>query len=138
MNILSEEVVREAKKRLGGKPSLEKVWEEIKRLQSLYESCTESKLWKRVDIQSREGQELIKKTVFCLVEELFELTNSLKNRLWTQTQYEVDLPRLYDELADAAIFFVILAHQLHLDPESFLEIVMRKIIVNKFRVRSGY
>jgi len=138
MNILSNEVVKEAKKRLGDNPSLQRLWEEIEKLQRLYESQTESKLWKRVDLQSREGQELIKRTVFCLAEELFELTNALKNRPWTQTQYETDIPRLLDELADATIFLIILAHQLGLDAETFLEIVMRKIIVNEWRVETGY
>lgn len=138
MNILSDEVVREAKKRLGDNPSLQRLWEEIEKLQRLYEEKTESKLWKRVDIQTREGQELIKRTIFYIAEELFEISGCLKNRVWTQTQYEVDVSHLLDEVADTFLFFIILCHQLGLDAEKLLEIAMRKVVVNEWRVKSGY
>lgn len=139
VNILDPWVVEEARKRLRSHSDLLKtIWAEVEKLQIQYHSNTESKLWQQPDLNSKDGQKLVKWTIFCLAEELFELANALKNRPWVNTEYPVDVNRLYDELADAAIFFIILCHQLRLSPEKLAEIVIRKAVVNEWRIKSKY
>jgi len=139
VNILDPWVIEEARKRLSRySDKLDAIWKEIENLQTLYHNSTESKLWVRPDLNTKEGQKLVKWTILCAVEELFELANALKNRPWVQSEYLVDVNRLYDEVADAVIFLVILFHQLGLDPEKLSDIVIRKVVVNEFRVRSRY
>lgn len=92
----------------------------------------------KVNIETKEGQRKLKWNVFCLVEELFELTNEFKNRPWADTEYLVDKDHIMEELADVSFFFLRLINMLGISPEKFLELVVRKYLVNKFRVRSQY
>jgi len=139
VNILDSSVAEEAQRRLSKYDDLLRaVWSELEKLSHMYSSNTESKLWIRVNPNTREGQEVLKWTIFCCVEELFELANALKNRPWVKSEYVVDVNRLYDELADAMLFILLLAHQLGLNPDSLADVLMRKVVVNEFRIRSKY
>lgn len=112
---------------------LEFLWRKIKELNGAFGGTNDP-----VDIYSKAGQETLKSIVFWLVEELFEFTNAMKNRPWARSEYLIDEWRLYDEIADAAAFFILLCIRLGLDAQKFFEIVLRKIAVNEFRIRSNY
>jgi len=92
----------------------------------------------KADIHTKEGQKVWKEVMFNLVEELFEAANTLKNRPWVQTEYEVDLNHLYDELADALWYFVLLIHLSGLNADEMFRIFLAKWKVNNFRRESGY
>jgi len=139
VNIIDPHVVDEARKRLEKyNDLLEAMWKEVENLSTQYTNNTDSKLWSRVDLSTKEGQMTVKWTVLCAVEELFELINAMKNRPWVQSEYLVDVNRLYDELADAIAFIIVLSYQLGLDPKKLADIVVRKVVVNEFRIRSKY
>lgn len=92
-----------------------------------------------IPIETKQGQEKLRKLIWYTVEELFEAVNTFKNdREWVQTQYELDLWKLYDEIADALGFFITLCRYLHLDADKLFEIYLRKWKVNMFRINSKY
>jgi NTP pyrophosphatase (non-canonical NTP hydrolase) len=92
-----------------------------------------------IPLDSRNGQEKLRKLFWYMVEELFEAINALKNdRDWVKTEYELDLWRVYDEIADALGFFITICRYLKLDPDKLYEIYLRKWKVNVFRVNSQY
>lgn len=92
-----------------------------------------------IPIETREGQEKLRKLIWYTVEELFEAVNSFKNdREWVQTEYELDLWKLYDEIADAFGFLITICRYLHLDADKLFEIFLRKWKVNMFRLNSKY
>lgn len=118
------------------------VFDECRELQKLfretYQKNSTDLSIDSVDLNTVKGQLEVKQMIWNVAEELFELANCFKNRPWTQSQYSVDDGRVYDELADSAIFFVHLVRKLGLDSEKFTELLLKKIEVNKFRARSRY
>jgi NTP pyrophosphatase (non-canonical NTP hydrolase) len=92
-----------------------------------------------ISLDSREGQEKLRKLIWYTVEELFEAVNGFKNdREWVQTQYELDLWKIYDEIADAFGFLITVCRYLKLDSTKLFEIFLRKLKVNMFRLESKY
>jgi NTP pyrophosphatase (non-canonical NTP hydrolase) len=92
-----------------------------------------------INVDTREGQEKLRKLFWYMIEELFEAVNALKNdREWVRTEYEIDRWRIYDEIADALGFFITICRYLGLDPMKLYEIYLRKFKVNMFRVESKY
>ena len=91
-----------------------------------------------VDLDSVEGQAVVRKYAYFMVEELFEAMNLMKNRPWTKSTYPVDKNRLDDEIADTIAFFLQLMIIMGYDPEKLRDIYLRKVIVNNFRIRSNY
>jgi len=89
-------------------------------------------------IDTKEGQNQIKHLVFCCVEEMFEMTNTLKNRPWTKTEVPVDRQHFLDELADMLAFFMELLVMTGLTVDEIFEIYLRKLKINRFRRESGY
>jgi len=91
-----------------------------------------------VDLNTKEGQEAIRFLTYCVIEELCESTNILKNRRWTKTELPVDKDHFYEELTDAVLFFVELLLVAGLTPAKVYELYLRKWKVNIFRIESGY
>jgi len=92
-----------------------------------------------IDLDTREGQEKLRRLLWFTIEELFEAVNVLKNsRDWVRTEYEVDLLHLYDEIADALGFLITVLRYLGLDARKTYELFLRKWKVNMFRVESNY
>jgi NTP pyrophosphatase (non-canonical NTP hydrolase) len=92
-----------------------------------------------IKIDTRDGQEKLRRLFWFMIEELFEAVNALKNdRDWVRTEYELDLWRVYDEIADALGFFMTICRYLGLDSRKLYEIYLRKHKVNMFRVESMY
>lgn len=89
-------------------------------------------------IDTKAGQQEIKDKVFCCVEELFEMTNTLKNRAWAKTEVPVDRGHFQDELADAMAFFFEVLILSNMSPDELFEIYLKKMKVNEFRQRSNY
>ncbi|TDA41321.1 MAG: hypothetical protein DSO07_05245 [Thermoproteota archaeon] len=120
-------------KELEVKDKLEAMFELNKRyLESLKEPLS-------IPLDSKAGQEKLRKLFWYMIEELFEAVNALKNdRDWVRTEYELDLWRIYDEIADALGFFITICRYLNLDPNKLYEIYLRKWKVNLFRVNSQY
>lgn len=91
-----------------------------------------------IDINTREGQRLIKDMMWRVVEELGEAANCLKNKPWKQSQLETDEEHFMEELSDAIHFFVELFIICGYTADDFFNIYCRKFEVNKFRIRSKY
>ena len=92
-----------------------------------------------INVDTREGQEKLRKLLWYTIEELFEAVNALKNdREWVRTEYELDRWRVYDEIADALGFFITICRYLGLDAKRLYEIYLRKFKVNMFRIESMY
>ena len=136
MNILDVDPKEVEKRMKDYSDLLEALYSEVRKLNGLYSNVYESSI--KADIYTKEGQKKIKWTIYCLTEELYELANILKNRPWVQTEIEVDINKLYDELADTTIFFIVLCQQLGVTPEMLADIVIRKVIVNEHRINSKY
>lgn len=136
MNILDVDPKEVEARRKKYSDKLECLFGEIRSLAEKFNEIYDSEL--KVNIYTKEGQKKLKWTILCAAEELFELANCLKNRPWMQTEYEVDINQIYDELADTFNFLILLCLQLGLDPDKLVDIVLRKVIVNEFRIRSKY
>lgn len=136
MNILDVDLKEVEARRKKYSDKLECLFGEIRSLAEKFNEIYDSEL--KVNIYTKEGQKKLKWTILCAAEELFELANCLKNRPWMQTEYEVDINQIYDELADTFNFLILLCLQLGLDPDKLVDIVLRKVIVNEFRIRSKY
>lgn len=93
---------------------------------------------KAVDINTKEGQKLIRENAGFVVEELYEGINCLKNRPWNRTQMVVDRDHFNEEMADAFHFFIQLLIMAGFDSDSFFELYLKKVRVNEFRLRSEY
>lgn len=92
-----------------------------------------------VPIDTREGQRKVRELLWYTIEELFEAINCLKNdREWVRTEYELDVWKIYDEIADALGFLVTVCRYLGLTPKKLYEIYLRKYKVNMFRLDSSY
>jgi len=115
------------------KDKLEKMYELNKKyLESLGEPLS-------IPLDTREGQEKLRRLFWYAIEEMFEAVNALKNsRDWVKTEYELDLWKIYDEVADALGFFITISRYLNLDADKLFEIYLRKWKVNQFRVQSEY
>lgn len=91
-----------------------------------------------VDIDTKEGQRILKDFKWRVVEELGEAANCLKNKPWKQTHVLTDREHYYEELIDAFHFFIELFLVLGLSPEEVWTLYFKKQEVNKFRQRSNY
>lgn len=91
-----------------------------------------------VDLNTKQGQKIFKDFVYCTVEELFEATNTLKNRAWTETEIPLDYNHFLDELSDALLFFAEMLASTGISAEKLFEIFLRKYKVNEFRENSNY
>jgi len=89
-------------------------------------------------IHSPKMQEQIRRYAYFFIEELFEGLHLLKNRPWTKNHVLVDENRLKDEIADMSLFFFQLMHMLGVDVDEFFELCLKKTVINKFRLRTGY
>lgn len=118
-------------------------WKDEDKLEALFEVMREAQEeyeWNQseIDINTKEGQEKIKKMIYYCVEELFELSNEMKQRPWAKTEYQVDEMHVRDEIADSVAFLLVIILQCGLDAEELFEIVVRKMKVNEMRRRSKY
>ena len=93
---------------------------------------------KKINIHTKEGQEAMRKILFCMTEEMYEFANVLKNKSWTAVDYPVDEQHLMEELADIFAFFIQLLLLMDFDADKFRELYIKKEIVNDFRIKSRY
>lgn len=91
-----------------------------------------------VDLNTKEGQDWVRRYVFFMTEELYEMTNCLKMRPWTNSNYKIDMNHVYDELADFVAFFLQVLNIMGISFEKLRDIYIRKMIVNDFRINSKY
>lgn len=72
------------------------------------------------------------------VEEIMEAMNCLRNKPWKQSEVETDRDHYFEELADAAHFFIEGLITSGLTARQFFLLVYYKSEVNKFRQRTNY
>ena len=92
----------------------------------------------KVNLNSKEGQENIRKMLFNMTEEMYEFANTLKNKSWTKEDYPIDEEHAMEELCDVFAFWIQILLMLDLDANKFRELYIKKEIVNDFRRRSNY
>lgn len=135
MNVLNcpqEEVEKKLKEfQNGSKDNLELFFNIGKYYMNKYQT-------KKVNINTREGQEAIRKIIFALTEELFEFANTLKNKSWVKSEYPVNEQHAMEELVDVWAFMIQLLLMLDFDAEKFKKLYLSKLVVNDFRQRSEY
>ena len=74
-----------------------------------------------------------------LVQEINEAVVALKNaKTWRKAKYFTDVNEYLDEVADIMIYFINLCHASGIDPKLLTESVLKKIEVNRDRIRSKY
>ena len=93
---------------------------------------------KEVNIHTKEGQEEIRKILFSMTEEIFEFANTLKNKSWVNEHYPVDEEHAMEEICDFWAFNIQLLLALGFDADKFMDLYLKKMIVNEFRLRSNY
>lgn len=91
-----------------------------------------------VDIDSPQGQKLLREMAGYVTEELYEAINCLKNRPWNKTHVPTDKDHFFEEMADSTHFFIQLIIMVGISPQQFFETYVKKVKVNEFRLRSGY
>lgn len=90
-----------------------------------------------VNLETHQGQAVIKSRAWNVAEELAEAMNELKNRPWKQKTYPVDLAKYYEEIVDALHFFIELCILSGLDAQQLYDMYMVKSNINKHRQVSG-
>jgi len=93
---------------------------------------------KKVNLHSKKGQEEIRKILFSMTEESFEFANTLKNKSWCQEEYPVDEEHAMEEICDIWAFMIQLLLMLDFDADKFMDLYLKKMVVNEFRIRSKY
>jgi molybdopterin-guanine dinucleotide biosynthesis protein len=74
-----------------------------------------------------------------MVQEINEAVVALKNaKTWRQSKYFTDVNEYLDEVADIQIYFINLCLASGIDPKLLTETVLKKIEVNRDRIRSKY
>lgn len=74
-----------------------------------------------------------------LVQEVVEATIALKNaKTWRQSKYMTDIHEFLDEVGDIQIYIMNLCMAAGIDPDLLTQIVLKKIEVNKDRIKSKY
>jgi len=131
VNILDVDI-EDLKKKFEGSDKLEVMFRLQKELAKKYGAKIP------VDLNTKEGQEAIRFLAWCVVEELAEAVNVLKNRRWTKTELPVDTDHFYEELSDTLLFFIELLLVAGFTPQKTIDLFMRKWKVNMFRVESRY
>lgn len=72
-------------------------------------------------------------------QEIHEAVVALRNaKTWRQSKYLTDVNEYLDEVADIMIYFTNLCLASGIDPDMLVDIVLKKISVNKDRIRSKY
>lgn len=90
------------------------------------------------DLDDAKGQLQVKDQVFRIITELIEMTETLKNKPWKQTQMPTDKNHFYEELSDSFHFFLGLCLMVGLTPQDLFRIYFAKHQVNEFRITSNY
>lgn len=90
-----------------------------------------------VNLETHQGQAVIKSRAWNVTEELAEAMNELKNRPWKQKTYPVDLAKYYEEIVDALHFFIELCILSGLDAQQLYDLYMGKASINQHRQVSG-
>lgn len=92
-----------------------------------------------VDLTTKIGQRLVKETAFNLLEELFEASYTLKNRMHRLTDAtEVDMPHFKEEIGDTFAYFLEICILCGFSAEDLYEEYCRKNAVVKKRLEGGY
>lgn len=92
-----------------------------------------------VDLTTKIGQRLIKETAFNLLEELFEATYTLKNRMHRLTDAtELDMDHFREELGDAFAYFLEICILCGFSAEELYSEYSRKNLIVKKRLEEGY
>ncbi len=74
-----------------------------------------------------------------MVQEINEAVVALKNaKTWRKAKYFTDVHEYLDEVADIMIYFINLCYASGIDPTLLTETVLKKIEVNRDRIRSKY
>lgn len=90
-----------------------------------------------VNLQTHQGQAVLKSRAWNVVEELGEAMNELKNRPWKQKTYPVNQSRYLEELSDALHFFIELCILSGITAQELYDLYMHKAGVNKTRQDLG-
>lgn len=74
-----------------------------------------------------------------MVQEIHEAVIALRNaKTWRRTKYLTDINEYYDELADIFIYFLNACFASGITPTDLTQNVLKKIKINKDRIRSKY
>ena len=91
-----------------------------------------------VDIDTREGQTEFRRIAWYTIEELCEMVNLLKIREWSKTEYPTDRLHCMEEFVDFFNFVIQMILILDLNKEKMKDLIVRKYVVNNFRLDSNY
>lgn len=92
-----------------------------------------------VDMTSKPGQRLIKETLFNCMEEAFEASYTLKNRMHRLTDARlIDLDHYKEELGDALAYFIEVIILSGITPEELFQEYKRKNQIVIDRLKKGY
>lgn len=91
-----------------------------------------------VDINTHQGQHVVKMRIWWAMTELAEAADCLKNKPWKQTMMETDEAHLREELVDALHFFIEACILIGFEPQDLFTYYLKKAMVNEFRQRSKY
>jgi hypothetical protein len=92
-----------------------------------------------VDIRTKQGQRLIKETIFNMAEELFEASYTLKNRMHRLTDArDLDIDHYREELGDALAYFVEVCILSGITPIELYGEYCRKNQIVLDRIKEGY
>ena len=92
-----------------------------------------------LDIKSKQGQRLIKETIFYIIEELMEASFTLKNKLHRISDPKlIDVEHYREELGDAFTYLIELYILSGFTPEELYQEYIRKNAIVVGRLEKGY
>ena len=91
-----------------------------------------------VDIDTLEGQNKIRESIFYLVHELFEASEWMKIKPWRKTIIKTDVVEFKKEIADATHFFLQLCIILGINAKELYDLYFDKYLENIRRINDNY
>ena len=91
-----------------------------------------------LNINDCKTQVYLKDMFYRVVTELVEASECLRNKPWKQSEVIVDQDHLFEELSDAAHFFLELCICLGITSEELFQLYFKKHEVNSWRIRTNY
>ena len=91
-----------------------------------------------VDLDTHEGQDVVRKVMFFLTQEIYEAAEWMKNKPWRRTVTPLNKTEFKLEVADMLHFFLEFCILIGMKPDELVSLYKTKLRENYDRQRRGY
>jgi len=96
------------------------------------------KLQYPVNLNTLEGQQVVREVMFFMTQEIYEGAEWMKNKPWRQTTTPLEIEKFKEEIADIFHFFIELCIVCGIEANELKELYHKKLRENYDRQKRGY